>query len=167
MPEASEFFHAFARAIGCLVHVTPSQNLPVIMADGLEPRKPQDAEDIEGVYLFPGKEDAENALDNWLGERFDDDVELSMLYVHPGGLTRLAPPEVEWEIVSTAPIDPAFIVRADPVLRDDAGSVVPLSRRFDPPCPDARGRATGAIFPGARSAGAPPAAPSRAPVADR
>ncbi len=57
-------------------HVTPEENLPSIMEQGLRPsigeRSAELGETAERVYLFPSKEACEDALANWLGEQFDD-----------------------------------------------------------------------------------------------
>lgn len=47
--------------------------------------------------------------------------------------------------------DPRQIKSAEAVERDAAGRVIPLSRRFDPSCPDIRGT-IGAAFPAERAA---------------
>ena len=56
-------------------HVTSESNIKNIKKEGLIPKTPEDfgeKGDIEGVYLFKTKEDMENALSSWLGERIDD-----------------------------------------------------------------------------------------------
>lgn len=68
-----------------LFHITPRQNVPTIMLDGLlakiGPRSLELGEPVPAVYLFRTIEDAENALSNWLGEAFDEDEVLSLLGV--------------------------------------------------------------------------------------
>ena len=56
-------------------HVTNFKNVPSIMRKGLEPRVPEDFGidgDEKGVYLFKSKNDMENALMNWMGERIEE-----------------------------------------------------------------------------------------------
>ena len=52
-------------------HVTPARNLPSIQEKGLLPtigeRSLALGEGQEAVYLFPSREDVDNALSNWLG----------------------------------------------------------------------------------------------------
>ncbi|GCD54288.1 hypothetical protein [Acetobacter pasteurianus] len=66
-------------------HVTPAENLPSIMRNGLEPRIGPRSEDLsekyKAIYLFPNVEAMENALANWMAEAFDDDETLAV--IHP------------------------------------------------------------------------------------
>ena len=64
-------------------HVTPIENLQSILQNGLEPRigerSEELGEEVERIYLFHSKEDMEDALMNWLGEWFEDYLELVIL----------------------------------------------------------------------------------------
>lgn len=66
-------------------HVTPRKNLSAIQKEGLLARigdRSQEAkEDVEAVFLFPSKEDMDNALLNWLGEAFEEEDELIVLQI--------------------------------------------------------------------------------------
>ena len=100
-------------------HVTSKDNLNSIMKLGLEPRVPEDYGsdgDIKGVYLFKTKDDVENALDNWLGERIDEIEEESgkdynevILKVDIKGLEEYLIDSVEYEWTCTTTIDPSRI----------------------------------------------------------
>ena len=56
-------------------HVTRESDLPSIMRDGLVPnigpRSAEIGERRQAVFLFRSLEDMDNALYNWLGERFE------------------------------------------------------------------------------------------------
>jgi len=66
-------------------HITPAENLPSISRDGLVPaigpRSKELGERVSAVYLFPSIESMEDALANWLGDAFDEDVVLALLAV--------------------------------------------------------------------------------------
>ena len=70
---------------GMYYHVTHADNLDSIMRVGLRPsignRASAYGEDTPMVYLFGHREDVDNALMNWLGDEFDDDVALVVLQV--------------------------------------------------------------------------------------
>ena len=90
-------------------HVTRSENVPLIMRDGLLPLKPTDMEDVEGIYLFKSITDAEEALMNWLGDRFDEEESLTLLKVDGPGVDEVDSSAAGFEVVSTSKIDPQFI----------------------------------------------------------
>ena len=58
-------------------HVTPRKNLSAIQKEGLlaqiGDRSQEAKEEAEAVFLFPSKEDMDNALLNWLGEAFEEE----------------------------------------------------------------------------------------------
>lgn len=66
-------------------HVTPADNLPSILEHGILPsigiRSLSCNEMIHRVYCFPSKFSCENALENWLGDQFDDDDELVIIEI--------------------------------------------------------------------------------------
>lgn len=68
-----------------LYHVTRKENLPDILANGIQPRigpRSLAANEPEPkIYLFRRKDDMENAVMNWLGELFDDSAELVALKI--------------------------------------------------------------------------------------
>lgn len=73
---------------GAYYHVTPTRNVPSIMRHGLKPSVPEDMPDQEAVYVFTSREDAEDAVMNWLGDRFEDEP-LSLLRIDAGTLQEL------------------------------------------------------------------------------
>lgn len=66
-------------------HVTPKSNLLAILKEGLiaqiGDRSQEAKEDADAVFLFPNKEDMDNALLNWLGEAFEEEDELIILQI--------------------------------------------------------------------------------------
>lgn len=70
-------------------HVTPMENVRSIMKCGLIPqigeRSKEQDEEKPAIYLFPTKDDMDDALSNWLGDWFEDyygpDVELAVIKV--------------------------------------------------------------------------------------
>ena len=90
-------------------HITRSENIPLIMKDGLLPSKPDDMQDIEGIYLFKSVTDAEDALMNWLGDRFGEEEKLTLLKVDPRGVGEVDSSAAGFEVVSTSKIDPQFV----------------------------------------------------------
>lgn len=59
-----------------LYHVTPASNLPGIHRFDLQVQRGERAAKLNtekaGIFLFTSKEAVKNALDNWLGEEFED-----------------------------------------------------------------------------------------------
>ena len=90
-------------------HITRSENVPLIMKGGLIPSKPDDMQDVEGIYLFKSVIDAEDALMNWLGDRFGEEEKLTLLKVDPRGVGEVDNSAAGYEVVSTSKIDPQFI----------------------------------------------------------
>lgn len=87
-------------------HVTLKNNLPSIKTQGLIPKVPTDFEGEEkAVYLFNSKENAEQAILNWLGDRYEDEVELILLTISTKGLNIIPTHDseefpLEWELKS-------------------------------------------------------------------
>lgn len=90
-------------------HIARSKNIPLIMRDGLLPSKPTDMEDVDGVYLFKSRGAAEDALMNWLGDRFGEEARLTLLKVDPRGVDEVDSTAAGFEVVSTSKIDPQFV----------------------------------------------------------
>jgi len=77
-------------------HVTYKANLSSIRSKGILPQIPKDMNDEKAIYLFKTREDVENALMNWLGDRFEDDDKLVLLTVDITGLNCKDTVEYEW-----------------------------------------------------------------------
>ena len=96
-------------------HVTEAGNVPLIQRDGLVPRVGPQAsrlgEPVPAVYLFADRVSAEDAVTNWLGEAFAEDVALSLLEVTlNAGLRRRPDLAMGGELVVIDPI-PATAIR--------------------------------------------------------
>lgn len=69
---------------GTYYHVTPTRNVKSIMKHGLKPSVGKSSEKMDekpGTFLFKKKEDAHDAVMNWLGDEHDEDEPLTMLKV--------------------------------------------------------------------------------------
>lgn len=97
-------------------HLTKTSNVPNIRTQGLKPSIPTDMPtEEEGVYVFKTKEDAENALMNWYGERYeDDDEEFSLLTIDITGL-RLFATLADYEYISYEAIPPSNIIKIEDI----------------------------------------------------
>jgi hypothetical protein len=95
-----------------LYHVTPSRNLPRIRQEGLVPRLGRRAKMLgEGepaIYLFPTMEDAETALEGWLGNQFSENTRLSLLAITLPENPRFIS-GAEYELILLTPIPPQNI----------------------------------------------------------
>jgi hypothetical protein len=60
--------------------------LPKIKQLGLVPARPSDTDDETAVYLFETRSAAEEAVLNWLGDRFAEEEELVLLIIDPTDL---------------------------------------------------------------------------------
>jgi len=92
-------------------HVTPTENVPQIMAEGLVPQRGPRSVQLEsgdGIYLFKTMEGVENALMNWLGDELEHDS-LTLLGVELPPDAKTAPTTADYEVVVTTPIPPQFI----------------------------------------------------------
>jgi hypothetical protein len=97
-----------------MFHITKESNIPSIKEFGLKVNKPADMDDKSGIYLFPTKEYAEDALMNWLGDRFDEDEPLAMLTIDTSNL-QLETSSVDWEYISKSDIPPKNILKIESV----------------------------------------------------
>lgn len=90
--------------------MTPADNLDQIMRVGLRPsigkRASAYGENAPMVYLFGHREDVDNALMNWLGNEFDDDIALAVLQVECDSVVR---GDVDYEFVCFDVIAPEYI----------------------------------------------------------
>ena len=100
---------------GQVFHISRRQNVQKIRKSGLIPGAPEEG-DVSGVYFFTSMEDAEDALANWLGERFDEDEELVVLVVDA---TQLDPSrweqDVGYELRYLDAVPPSAIVSIRPI----------------------------------------------------
>jgi hypothetical protein len=73
-----------------LYHVTPAENLPRILAEGLipqvGPRAHQAAEPIPVIYLFASPTEAEEGVINWLGDELPEGPLILLEVALPAGI---------------------------------------------------------------------------------
>jgi hypothetical protein len=98
---------------GVLYHITPTKNLSQIKRVGILPREPQDMKDKKAVYLFPDRISLDDAMMNWMGDRFDDDEPLSLISINPQGLN-IQRSVVDFEVMTYQPIPVKNIVKIEP-----------------------------------------------------
>lgn len=104
-------------------HVTDERNIKSIMKQGLIPKVPEDFAqngDVQGVYLFKTKDDMDNALYNWFGERIeeweeenDKTYKETCLTVDLTGLELYLVDSVEYEWTCTTTITPDRIIKIE------------------------------------------------------
>lgn len=99
-----------------LYHVSAKENFNNIMEQGLIPQMGERSEELneeEAVFLFPCKEDMDNALYNWLGEwycdKFGDDYPLVSLEVNVPDNFHILDGDAEYEKICKIVIDPEYI----------------------------------------------------------
>ena len=94
-------------------HLTKLSNLESIKKHGLRPAVPVDMDtEEEGVYLFKTIEDAEDALQNWYGDRYGDDEEFIILTISTKGL-RLFSTLADYEYISYEVVPASNIVNVE------------------------------------------------------
>lgn len=91
-------------------HITLRENLPYIFEKGLVPSRGERSRKLkepEAVFLFPDRESAEQAVMGWLGDQFDEEVELSLIeVVIPMDIEVKRTEGIDWECYTTRPIPP-------------------------------------------------------------
>jgi len=84
-----------------LYHVTTKKHWNSIKRNGLKMAVPQDMEGEEiGVYLFRNMNDVEDALMNWLGDRFDEDEELIVIKVNGIYVDTVSSDAADYEVIA-------------------------------------------------------------------
>ena len=88
-------------------HITPAKNVKWIMKGGLTPNTGSASssygETEERVYLFSSLTDAQDAVNNWLGDQYEEDI-LALLEVDASGIDLKS--DVEWEFYTNQTIPP-------------------------------------------------------------
>lgn len=105
-------------------HVTRKSNLSNILKKGIIPNQPTDWEDQEkGVYLFRDKNSAEDAVMNWLGDRYEENEKLVLLTINTNGIYIKPSEDLEtldgeegWELISYDTISPRNIVKVEDII---------------------------------------------------
>ena len=105
-------------------HVTTLLNFQRIRTEGLFPRVGSNAraagERRPAIYCFRNREDMDNALSNWLGERLQDDV--AILTINIESLKQESEAH-EWETRVLEPIGANRIYAAE----DEFGKALPVN----------------------------------------
>lgn len=97
-----------------LYHVTNSKNIRSIKKNGLLPNKNSEMNDAYGVYMFKNKNDLEDALANWLGDKFYDENEednIIILTIDPKKINSILYSEVDYEVYTKESILPEAIIK--------------------------------------------------------
>ena len=90
-------------------HITPVENLPAILREGLQPRLGERSQMLgepePAIYLFTSADAVDDASMNWLGDYFDEEEALAVLAVD---LSEDFPGDAEngFEFVTTRPVPP-------------------------------------------------------------
>lgn len=92
-------------------HITPSENVPSILANGLTPqigpRSIACNEREPRTFFFTSVSAAETALCSWLGEELEDCPSLSLLIIDPQEIE--LSPDADYEVYCTLPVPPEQI----------------------------------------------------------
>lgn len=121
------------KANNVVYHVTPTRNIKKIMQQGLIPavgdRSKKITDEKSGIFTFPDKTSAEDAIMNWLGDEFDDDEDLSLLAINIDGLRTTK--GADYEIIVTDKINPSRIKIVQDVL-ESSGYIPSGKEKNDP-----------------------------------
>lgn len=94
-----------------LFHVTPTDNIERITAEGLKPmigpRSQALGEPIPQVYLFTSREAMEDGVMNWLGNELE--VDLSLVVIDASTLEVEINPDLDFEACIRSLIPPSLI----------------------------------------------------------
>ena len=116
-------------------HVTPTKNLKSIAKQGLVPtigdRSSQIAGEESGIYVFPDRASAEDAVMNWLGDEFDDEP-LTMLKIDVSGLDKHITKGADYELIVGTTIEPSRIKRVNVQLEEASGYIPSEKEKNDP-----------------------------------
>ena len=116
-------------------HVTPTKNLKSIAKQGLVPtigdRSSQIAGEKSGIYVFPDRASAEDAVMNWLGDEFDDEP-LTMLKIDVSGLDKHITKGADYELIVGTTIEPSRIKRVNVQLEEASGYIPSEKQKNDP-----------------------------------
>ena len=101
-----------------IYHVTPNYNLTSIRKHGLIPQLGPNASELgekhPAIWLFPTKEDAETAVNSWLGEQFGYDTPASLLTIQlPEKLIKDS--DVEYERICYQTIPAKYIKKIEQI----------------------------------------------------
>lgn len=96
-------------------HITLKKNVPSIMKRGILPYPEKSVRfEEKAVYLFDDKTTAEDAIMNWLGDKFPENEPLVLITINPIGL-KIFSSDVGYEYRTFDIIDPKHIVSIEDV----------------------------------------------------
>jgi hypothetical protein len=100
-----------------LYHITPKRNVPSILKHGLTPKKENNIRfSTTAVFLFDNKTTMEDALMNWLGDKFPENEPLSLITINPTGLNiKPSDKSTGYEVLSYDVIPPQNIVKIEDI----------------------------------------------------
>ena len=129
-----DLFESVAHTVPKIVyHVTPANNLNSIMKHGLRPSVGDRSNKIpgeqNGIFVFPDIESAEDAVMNWLGDEFGDDVELSLLSITTSGLENKIAKGADYEYIIKTQVSPNRIKVVPSNLEEAGGTGVIASKK--------------------------------------
>ena len=105
----------FENTTDYVYHLTKLSNIDSIKQHGLRPSAPPDMEHEEtGVYVFKTEEDAEDAFQNWYGDRYDEEEEFAILTIKTDGL-QLFSTLADYEYISYESIPAANIIKMEEI----------------------------------------------------
>jgi hypothetical protein len=116
-------------------HVTPTKNVKSIMRDGLRPQVGNRSSKItgedNGIFVFNSKNDAEDAIMNWLGDEFGEDAELTLLAIDAEGLEQHMSTGAGYETIMDVGIEPSRIRVTQDIL--EASGYIPSKKEANDP----------------------------------
>ena len=118
-----------------LYHVTPTKNIKSIAKEGLKPgigdRSNKIMREKSGIYVFPSRLAAEDAVMNWLGDEFEDEP-LTMLKIDTSGLEDHISKGAGYEFIIDTIIEPNRIKKVNISLEEASGYIPSYAQRNDP-----------------------------------
>jgi hypothetical protein len=116
-------------------HVTPTKNIKSIAKEGLKPgigdRSNKIMREKSGIYVFPSRLAAEDAVMNWLGDEFEDEP-LTMLKIDTSGLEDHISKGAGYELIIDTIIEPNRIKKVNISLEEASGYIPSYAQRNDP-----------------------------------
>jgi len=116
-------------------HVTPTKNIKSIAKEGLKPgigdRSSKIMREKSGIYVFPSRLAAEDAVMNWLGDEFEDEP-LTMLKIDTSGLEDHISKGAGYELIIDTIIEPNRIKKVNISLEEASGYIPSKAQKNDP-----------------------------------
>lgn len=98
-----------------LYHVTPEKNISTMKQSGIVPVQCEPSHiSLPAIYLFNDKTIMEDALMNWLGDKFDENEKLIYFTIDPRGID-VQESDVKYEVVSYETIPWKNVIKIDKI----------------------------------------------------